>query len=121
MSSDGKIRVVVRSRKVPSRTVEISEPVYSTSGIPMWTRRNRLIVYDYVLDEEHNKAIQEGRRLACSLGLDLEVVDATRRGILGRVRSSLGRGHGRRPTLEITPSSKGRQGMSSTVQPVRRP
>jgi len=119
MIKDGKIRVIVRSRRVPSGTLDLTEPVYSTSGMLMGTRRNRLVTYDDVLDDAHKKAIEEGRRLSCDLGLDLEVVDAARRGILGRVRSSLGRGHGRGPTLEITPSSKGRQGVPSTIQPVR--
>ena len=119
MSREGKIRVVVRSRKVPARTVDITEPVYSMSGIPMETRRNRLVVYDYVLDEEYNKAIQAGRKLACNLGLEFEVIDASRKGILGRVLSSLGRGGGRGPTFEVTISSKGGNGMPSAVQPVR--
>jgi hypothetical protein len=119
MSRGGRVRIVVRSRKVPARTVDVIEPIYSTSGIPMGTRRNRLVVYDFVLDEEHNRAIQAGQKLACNLGLELEIIDAGKRSILGRVLSLLGRGRGGGPTLEITPSPKGGQEMPSVIRPVR--
>ncbi|GEM_PF-4506336 len=110
MRSYGKIRVIVRSRKVPSRTFDFSEPLYSPLGIPMGTKSSRLVVYDYVLDEQHRKAVEEGQRLACNLGLELEVIDRSKSGLLGRVLSSLG---GRRLeglNMVVTPPMEGRQG-----------
>ncbi len=103
MSPDGKVRVVVKSRRVPSRTFDFSEPVYSPIGMRMGTKSNRLVVYDYVLDEEHRRAIEEGHKLACDLGLDLEVVDRTRSGLFRRVLSSFGRGRSGEPSIEVRP------------------
>jgi len=101
MSSDGKVKVIVRSRRVPARTVDICQRVYAPSGIPMGTETSRLIVYDYILDEEHRRAVEEGKRLSSSMGLDLEVVDASRRGVFGRAFSSfLSRSRG--PQLLVT-------------------
>lgn len=89
MSPDGKVKVIVRSRRVPSRTVDLSQKMYTPAGTPMGTKTSRLVVYDYVLDEEHRRAIEEGRRLSSNLGLDLEVIDTSRRGGFGRALSSL--------------------------------
>jgi hypothetical protein len=115
MRSDGKIRVVVRSRKVPLRTFDFTEPVYSPLGVLMGARSSRLVAYDYILDEQHMKALEEGQRLACNLGLELEVIDRAKSGLLGRVLSSLG---GRRGGLnvEVTPPMEGRQESQTVSQ-----
>jgi hypothetical protein len=105
MRSDGKIRVIVRSRKVPTRTFDFSEPVYSPLGVPMGTRSNRLVIYDYVLDERHRKAVEEGHRLACNLGLELEVVDRSRSG-LSRFLSRLGRASSSHPSMIVSLAPK---------------
>ena len=84
MSSSGKVKVVVRSRRVPVRTVEFathpilpvgtySTPIgnFSSAGL----RRERVVVYESVLDEDQRRAVDEGQRLACNLGLEMEVID----------------------------------------------
>jgi len=105
MSTSGKVRVVVRSRRVPARTVDLSETMYTPYGLPMGKRTSRLLLFDYVLDEDHQRTIQEANELARRLCLDLEIVDSARQGVLGRLLSTLGRG-GANPTIEVhSPSS----------------
>ena len=90
MSSDGKVRVVVRSRKVPDSVVAFNQTLYSPSGIPMGTRTNRQVLYRYVLDEDHQRTIEEAGKLARRLGLELEIVDSGKQGLVRRLVSSLG-------------------------------
>jgi hypothetical protein len=104
LSSSGKVRVVVRSREVPIRTVDFNEPVYSTSGALLWTRKSTLVLYDSVLDEEHKRAIEEGHKLSHKLGLELEVIDASKGGVIRKALSSLGIGRPG-PTLEVSPQA----------------
>lgn len=105
MISEGKVRVVVRSRKVPIGTIDFREPIYSgsTAGLLVGARRNRLVLYGSVLDEQHRRAIEEGDRISRSLGLQLEIVDASKQGILRRLLSSLGRATPHGPTLVVAP------------------
>ncbi len=114
MSAEGKVRVLVRSRRVPSGITEFSVPEFAPSGVLMGTRRNRAVLYDYVLDGDQKKAIEEGHRLSRSLGLELEVVDRSRMGVLGRITAAFGRNGSNGPTLIITPSPTDRGG--STVR-----
>jgi hypothetical protein len=104
--SGGKVRVVVRSRRVPSRVFKFYETMYSPWGIRTGTKTNRRILYDYVLDEDHQKTIEEAHKLACSLGLPLEIVDSGRQGFFGRLLSSLGRGGVGNPTVVVSPPTK---------------
>jgi len=105
MNPEGKVRVVVRSRRVPTGTVDFREPIYSgsTAGLLVGARVSRLVLYNNILDERHRKAIEEGNRISQSLGLQLEVVDASRQGILRRMLSSLGRHRLGGPTLLVAP------------------
>jgi hypothetical protein len=112
MSSDGKVRVVVKSRKVPARTVDLSETLYTPSGIPMGKRTNRLVLYDYVLDEDHQRTIQEAHKLARRLCLDLEVIDSARQGVFRRMLSAMGRRGSSSPNIEVSPSSTARPDQS---------
>jgi hypothetical protein len=113
MSKAGKVKVVVRSRRVPVRTVEfgpslnytlgaISMPVNNLSAPS--SHRQRAVIYESVLDDEFRRAIDEGERLACNLGLELEVVDESRLGFIGRVLSSLGRDGSGKVDVVISPS-----------------
>ena len=105
MSQEGKVRVLVRSRKVPVRTIDLNQTIYTPSGMPMGTTMSRALLYDYVLDEDHLRTIQEARKLASNLCLDLEVIDSARQGIFGRLMASLtGRGTGN-PAIEVSPRS----------------
>jgi hypothetical protein len=108
MMRDGKVRVIVRSRKVPSRTIDLTEPVYSTSGMLMGTRRNRLVVYEDVLDDAHKKAIEEGRRLSCDLGLELEVVDRSKAGLFRRLLTTMVGGGYAHVNVVVSPSTNAR-------------
>jgi hypothetical protein len=114
MSSDGKVRVVVKSRKVPADVVEIHQTLYSPSGIPMGVRKSRQVLFTYVLDEDHQRTIEEARKLASSLCLDLEVVDSGKQGFLERLLSSLGRRGVDKPTVVVSPPSKA---MVPTLRP----
>ena len=109
MTSEGKVQVVVRSRKVPTGTVDFREPIYSgsTAGLLVGVRRNRLVLYGSILDEQHRRAIEEGNRISRSLGLRLEIVDASRQGILRRLLSSLGWDTLHGPTLVVAPFHSG--------------
>jgi hypothetical protein len=103
MSPEGKVQVRVKSRRVPVRTVEVLEPLFSPSGVFMGTRRSKLVLYDNALNQEHQRAIDEGRRLSCHLGFELEVVDSSRSGFFRRMLSSLGRGASESPALMVAP------------------
>ena len=105
MISKGKVQVVVTSRRVPTRTVSISQPVYTMSGIRLGSQKDLRVVYGSELDQEHERAIEEGRKLANRLGLELEVVDRSRVGVFRRILSSLGGGLPQGPTLVVTPQS----------------
>jgi hypothetical protein len=105
MSPEGKVRVVVRSRKVPDSVVAFPQTLYSPSGIPMGTRMNRQVLYKYILDKDHQRTIAEASKLARSLCLDLEVVDSGRQGLLGRLLSSIGRRGASNPTVVVSPSA----------------
>lgn len=105
LSSDGRVRVVVKSRRVPADVIEFQQTMYSPSGIPMGTRTNRQVLYAYVLDEDHKRTIEEARELARRLCLDLEVVDSGKQGFFGRLLSSLGRSGASTPSVVVSPSS----------------
>ncbi|HUI22814.1 MAG TPA: hypothetical protein VLY82_00295 [Nitrososphaerales archaeon] len=119
MSSEGKVRVLVKSRRVPTAVVRLQQTTYLLSGIPMATRTDHKVLYDYVLDEDHRKAIEEARKLAGSLSLDLEVVDSGKQGFFARLMSSLGRGGAGNPTIEVSPSAMTMTPDSSSVLPRR--
>ena len=120
MSPDGKVRVVVRSKRVPSGTVTLSETMFTLSGVPMGTRTNQLVLYDYVLDEDHQRTIREAQELARRLCLELEVIDSAKQGLFSRLLSSLGRRGSANPTVEVLTSSLTPSGRSpAMVQPQR--
>ena len=115
MSPDGKVRVVVRSRRVPADVVEFNQTLFSPSGIPMGTRLTRQVLYRYILDDDHQRTIDEASRLARRLCLDLEVVDSGRQGFFGRLLSSLVRRGASAPTIVVSPSSTTMTSESSPV------
>jgi hypothetical protein len=105
MSSEGKVRVVVRSRKVPTGFVELHEALYTPSGVRVGRMTTRRLLFDYVLDEDHQRTIQEAHKLARRLCLDLEVVDSSRIGFFGRLVLSLGRRGSASPSIEVSPQN----------------
>ena len=90
MSSEGKVRVHVRSRQVPVATVVRTEPVYSPSGVFIGTKPGRMVLYGRSLDDDNRRTIEEAEKLACNLGLGLEVVDESRSGLLWRFLHRIG-------------------------------
>jgi len=105
MISSGKVQVVVKSRRVPTSMVSISQPIYTLSGIRLGSQKIQRLVYGSVFDQEHQEAIEEGRKLADRLGLDLEVVDTSKLGLVRRILASLGGNLSQRPTLVVSPFS----------------
>ena len=106
MISSGKVQVVVKSRRVPTSMVSISQPIYTLSGIRLGSQKIQRLVYGSVFDQEHQEAIEEGRKLADRLGLDLEVVDTSKLGLVRRILASLEGNLSQGPTLVVSPSSR---------------
>jgi len=77
MSTAGKVRVVVKSRRVPVETAVFGGPVVTVHGF-FGTVPRHVILYNSRFNPQDEEAIQEGRRLSTNLGLDLEVVDLSR-------------------------------------------
>ena len=105
MSPDGKVRVLVRSRKVPTRTIELRRPLYSQSGVMVGTQISQAVLYENSFDVSHQRAIEEAKKLSCNLGLDLEVVDRSTWNPLRRIVSALSGSHTPRPSVVLTPPS----------------
>lgn len=101
MTPEGKVRVLVRSKKVPLRTFEVRRPVYSSSGVLLGSQTDHGVLYATSLDDSHAKAIEEGRKLSCNLGLELEVVDRSGLNPFRRVFSALSGGY-RGPSVVLT-------------------
>ena len=105
MRSNGKVQVLVRTRRVPVGTAKLTKPVYSISGVLLGSTTTRVVIYGAQLDESHRNAIRESHRLSRELGLDLEVVDASKSGPLGRLLSLVKRGISRQPAFLVAPES----------------
>lgn len=105
MSKEGKIRVVVRSQRVPVGTTTVTMPVYTASGFRVSSVTRRYVLYETRLDHAHRNAIEKGKRLSCDLGLALEVVDRSRSGLVRRLLG-LGRGGSETPSVLISPSAE---------------
>ena len=117
MSTDGRLRVFVRSRKVPVRTIEFSRPLYSASGVLVGMQTSRALLYAQTFDDSHRKAIEEARKLSCTLGLEFEVVDKSRSNPLRRIIYALAGDRSAEPSLALTPlSGAGARGTSSELQ-----
>jgi hypothetical protein len=104
MKSEGKIQVVVRSRRVPVGTVLRTEPVYSSSGVLVGFQPSTHVLFGTMLSENHQKTIEEAQKLANNLGLGLEVVDESRSGFVTRVLSRIGRSGLRYSSVRVPPS-----------------
>ena len=118
MSSSGRVQVLVRTRKVPVGTTTLSTPIYTLSGVLVGSTTSRVVLYDTHLDESHKKAIRESRRLSCKLGLELEVVDASKAGPLGRLLSLVRRGASQRPAFLVAPQAE-EDGMGPGLIPAK--
>ncbi len=89
-----EIRIVVESRKVPSRIVQFrfsppnpSQP-FSAAGVT-----KSAVMYDYVLDAGQSHALDHARELAAASGACLQIVDLARESAVRRViRKIIGNG-----------------------------
>ncbi len=116
MNTNGKVRVEVRSREVPVRTIELPKHIGTSSGYFFSYPGGHAVVYESVLDDSQQRAIDEAKRLSHELGLQLEIVDAAKSNPLRRTLSaliSLGRSQ---PSLTLTTSWS-----DSERRPVRGP
>lgn len=104
MTGEGKIQVVVKSRKVPTGIVVRNEPIFTTSGVLLGHQPRRMILYETTLDDSQKRTVEGAQRLAASLGLELEVVDESVLGFLGRVLSKFNRGGYRYSSAGVHPS-----------------
>ncbi len=91
MSGEGKVRVVIRSRRVPMGIVNRTVPIFTPTGVLVGSTPSQLLVYDTSVDEENQRAISEAQKLARKLGLGLEVFDQARAGLFTRLLLRLGR------------------------------
>lgn len=89
MSVGGRVRIVVKSRRVPSRVIEVNTAHYLLFG-NHFLESKRVVLYEWVLDDEYLKMIDEGRRLACALGLGVEIVDCSKLSLFRRMLLYLG-------------------------------
>ena len=106
MSSGGKVRVVVRSHLVPVGTKVVTIPVFTSSGVRVSSRTERIVQYESRLDKTYERAIKEGKRLSCNLGLELEVIDSSLQGPVHRIRSSFGLANSKGPMIVVSPSAE---------------
>jgi len=105
MSSSGKVRVMVRTRKVPVGTAIVTKPMFTASGVFLGSSTSRVVLFDSRLDESQRTAIKEGRRLSRRLGLDLEVVDASKSNPFRRLLSLVRRGDSPEPDFLVAPQA----------------
>ncbi|MDG7008454.1 MAG: hypothetical protein JRN06_09480 [Nitrososphaerota archaeon] len=103
MSPNGKVRVVVKTRRVVVGIAMVTNPMYAPSGVLLGYSTNRVALFGSRLDEAHAKAIKEGRTVSSRLGLDLEVVDTSNYGPFRRLFSLVRRGALPEPALLVAP------------------
>ena len=87
-SSNGRVRAVVRSSRVPVGLTQFTMLAPSPAGSSV-TTAVRSVVYANVLDESQQRLLDEARRLALASDLDLEVVDLGRQNLLRRAVSRM--------------------------------
>ena len=105
MSPEGRVRVLVRSRRVPARTITISRPIMS-AGLIVGTQTTTAVVYETSYDDNHSRAIQAAKKLSCNLDLDFEIVDRSRSNPLMRMISALVGRQTESPSLTVEPLSR---------------
>ena len=123
-ATNGKLRLMLRSKKVLARIEEFESGGVSSNSLMAWNgqlfaSKRRVAVYNYVFDDTQMQALCEARELARKAGLILEVTDLSRQNALKRVlRSGLGMTGGRvRPRLNSSQSSAAAEN-SDCVRPL---
>ncbi len=78
------IQLVVRSQKTPLRIENVTVPMPNAVD-PRMNGTKRVVIYDYVLDQEQRYVLEETRQLAERHGLQLHVIDLTREALARRI------------------------------------
>ena len=102
-----RMRLVVRSRRVPIGLTEFEIPSYTTQYGVVSKVRRRTVVYGYELKEEERRILEDLRHAAETSGVDLEVIDVGRSGAWSRVFRRL---------LDVVSMRTRRQLLSSTPE-----
>ena len=84
-TTNSKLQLVVRSKKVLARIERFEVPVMTMDGRVRFIDKGTLKVYDYLFDEAQQRALRESQELAQRSGLVLEVTDLTRQSPLRRI------------------------------------
>jgi hypothetical protein len=92
-ANNGRLRLVLRSKKVLSRVADYDSNSVVSNSLLAWNgqvsgTRRRVMVYEYVLDERQARALREARELSEKTGLILEVTDLSRQNALKRLLTS---------------------------------
>lgn len=104
MSRTDKVRVVVRSHKVPARIFEYGRPVGVSPGFYFPSASEQRVAYDSIFDAPQLKAIDEAKRLAADLGLPLEIFDEAKANPFRRALTRLVSASREQPSLTLTKS-----------------
>jgi hypothetical protein len=84
-STNSKLQLVVRSKKVLARIERFEVPVMTQDGRVRFISKGSLKVYEYLFDEAQERALRETRDLAARSGVVLEVTDLTRQSPVRRM------------------------------------
>ena len=93
LATEGKLRIVLRSKKI-ARIETMPGGGLSSSSLTSWngplfvSEKRRVVVYDYVLDEETTEVLKRARELAENNCLLLEVTDLSRQNPIERALKS---------------------------------
>ncbi len=120
MSPDGKVRVVVRSRKVPARSFSWQVSSYTIHGIFEESQTRHGVTYERELEPPHLRAVEEAKRLSDSTGLELEVVDLGKQNFLQRLVGGVIDRDGVSSLPEIRLQVPNPTGVSSQLEPLVR-
>jgi len=79
--AESKVRLYVKSVKTMTGTREVEREMIRTRARMIETESTR----DRILSEDHQKAAEMIRRIACKHGFEVEVVDVARENVLRRI------------------------------------
>jgi fructoselysine-6-P-deglycase FrlB-like protein len=89
MTENGKMVIFVDSSPAPARTIQFSSPMFSTTGVMLGVRTRTGVVFQRSDGEARRLAVREAKGLACRLGMELEVIDRARSGLIRRLASAI--------------------------------
>lgn len=83
----GKLILYLKSRRMFSTTGFVELPTIENGLMGNLVAKNsrRVVIEDRVFDPEDEEALRNSKEIAADLGLELEVRDLSRRGVLGKL------------------------------------